>query len=119
MAEGAKNNTRRHLNQTFFERFYLDDTEVVDDQRTPLFEEIAETQQIYLAPDHSTTTGINPTGSRTPHGAPPTPEHERSPRDAEASQAHPEPPSLAGVLKDASSSKAALVGLTGFEPATT
>ena len=115
----AKNPARRHLNQTFFERFYLDDTQVVDDEKTPLFQEMADAKAAYLERRDAAGTGIAMIGKRSKHRTAVDPKHEGSPRDAEASQVHPERPTLAGVLTDASSSKAAMVGLTGFEPATT
>lgn len=38
---------RRHLNQTFYERFYIDELEVVDDEKTPLFAEIHQASTDY------------------------------------------------------------------------
>lgn len=40
---------RRHLNQAFYERFYIDDLEVVDDQKTPLFADLHEAAASYSA----------------------------------------------------------------------
>jgi site-specific DNA recombinase len=43
----STNVVRRHLNQTFYERFYLNDLEVVEDDRTPLFAELEEARQAW------------------------------------------------------------------------
>ncbi|GAB2694244.1 hypothetical protein GCM10027089_14650 [Nocardia thraciensis] len=115
----AKNPARRHLNQTFFERFYLDDTRVVEDQKTPLFQELAEAKAVHQQRQTTTGTGIGKINERANHTRTPSHRNARSPRDAEASSVHPKSPTLAGVLTDAGSSKAAMVGVTGFEPATT
>src|SRR5581483_2592595 len=45
---------RRHLNQTFYERFYIDDLEVADDRKTPLFAEIHK-----AAADHRRTANTD------------------------------------------------------------
>jgi site-specific DNA recombinase len=41
------NDVRRHLNQTFYERFYLDDLEVTDDEKTQIFSEIEQAATAY------------------------------------------------------------------------
>lgn len=39
--------SRCHLNQTFYERFYIDDLEVVDGEKTPLFTQIHQAATDY------------------------------------------------------------------------
>ncbi len=41
------NGVRRNLNQTFFEKFYIDDLDVIDDELTPLFAEIHQAKHAF------------------------------------------------------------------------
>ncbi len=99
----VSNAARRHLNQTFFERIYLDDSRVTRDQKTPIFQEIADAKRAYLGEGVDTVTS-----------------HSRSPRIAEASAVSTKTdlPTLSRVFTVNGSSKPVMVGVTGFEPAT-
>ncbi|MEW1737581.1 recombinase family protein [Nocardia beijingensis] len=96
----AANTVRRHLNQAFYQRFYLDDLEVADDEKTPVAAELHEAAHLH----HDITP---------PNG--------KSPRSAEALSRSTEVglPPVTGVRPVTGLSKATMVGLTGFEPATT
>lgn len=102
---------RRHLNQTFFERFYVDQVDklVVTDEKTPLVDELLEASRICTS---------RPTNLRT------SADHSRgrkrgSPRQAKASlQTKSAYPTLAGVFPVTGSSKAVMVELRGLEPLT-
>ncbi len=144
-AEGG-NTVRRLLNQTFYERFYVDeiaDTTVPDDEKTPLFEELHEANRTHR---QRTTSGegITTATRRAVHApqkandgqAGTGPDiadhrhigtgHDKSPRDAEApastdaesSSAAFTEPSLADVLSVNDSSTALMVELRGIEPLT-
>lgn len=91
---------RRHLNQTFYERFYLDDLEVTDDKKTALFEEIHQAVTKY----HQTVLTTN---------------KEEYPREAEASlSTSTDPLTLSDLFSVKVSSKPVMVGRAGLEPAT-
>jgi len=104
---------RRHLNQTFYTCFYIDDLEVTDDVKAPLFAELHEAGGQYTELRKRTSTLPIPVNALST-------ETDTSPRQAEALVA-----TGTGLLRLTSvfpvnvSSKAVLVGLTGFEPATT
>ena len=104
---------RRHLNQTFYNRFYIDDLEVTDDLKTPLFAELHEAQSVYGQRKRRIGTLPVPVDALST-------EDEKSPRKAEALAATgTDSLRLTSVFSATGSSKAVLVGLTGFEPATT
>ncbi|MET9216236.1 MULTISPECIES: hypothetical protein [unclassified Nocardia] len=70
----APDNVRRHLNQAFYDRFYLDDLEVADDTKTPIFTELHEAKQAHRRRQvRSAGCGHTP------------PKQQKSPRAAEAS----------------------------------
>ncbi|WP_433603564.1 recombinase family protein [Nocardia sp. CA-135953] len=62
----ASTTDRRQLNQTFYERFYLDHFEVVDDKKTPLFAELHDAQQEYQQ-HRTTSSGVTLAGQRAGH----------------------------------------------------
>ncbi|MDZ7886591.1 MAG: hypothetical protein U5N53_28475 [Mycobacterium sp.] len=39
---------RRHLNQTFYEQLYIDDTEIIDGPRTPLFADLHAAKRVFM-----------------------------------------------------------------------
>jgi site-specific DNA recombinase len=91
---------RRHLNQTFYERFYLDDLEVTDDEKTPLFAEI-----------HQAVTNYRRTAQTT--------DEQESPREVEAFLiSSTDPLTLSDLFSVKVSSKPVMVGRAGLEPAT-
>jgi site-specific DNA recombinase len=90
---------RRHLNQTFYERFYIDDLEVAGDEKTPLFTEI-----------HQAATDYN---------RPPQKDQQESPRNAEAFlSTSTDRLTLSDLFSVKVSSKAVMVGRAGLKPAT-
>jgi site-specific DNA recombinase len=90
---------RRHLNQTFYEGFYIDDLEVAGDEKTPLFAEIRQ--------------------AATDYRRPPQNDQQESPRNAEAfSRTLTGLPTLSDLFSVEVSSKAVMVGRAGLEPAT-
>jgi site-specific DNA recombinase len=92
---------RRHLNQTFYERFYIDDLEVTDDEKTPLFAEIHQ-----AATDYGQVVGNRRT-------------QQESPRAAEAFLSiSTDPLTLSDLRAVKVSSKPVMVGRAGLEPAT-
>ncbi|MGK8508233.1 recombinase zinc beta ribbon domain-containing protein [Nocardia asiatica] len=123
---------RRLLNETFFERFYLDDPDVADDEKTPLFTELhdahrayrqratAEAEGMRLASDragHHPTSGSKGARRRKrPPASDPAAEQQVSTGNAPGND---NGLTLASVFSVTGSGKAVLVGLTGFEPATT
>lgn len=132
-ADGA-DTVRRLLNQTFYERLYVDEgigTIVSEDEKTPLFEELHQASRT-LQRRTATGTGITTATARSAHSQPhgphfqPTTRYDKSPRDAEAlastdaesSSVVPIEPSLADVLSVNDSSTALMVGDRGFEPLT-
>jgi site-specific DNA recombinase len=148
MYRDGADNVRRLLNQTFFDRFYVDettDTIVPADEKTPLFAELHEANRIHQR--RTAGRGIAAvshaahgwTGDTTGHqGTHPEPSDHRAthrhtevrnsknPRDAGASVSTdasssstvPSEPSLADVLSVSGSSTALMVGDRGFEPLT-
>lgn len=123
---------RRLLNETFFEQFYLDDPDVAADQKTPLFTELHDAHRAYRQRATAEAEGMRLASDRAGHhpasgskGAkrrkrPPTPDP-----TAEQQVSMGNGPgndsglTLASVFSVTGSGKAVLVGLTGFEPATT
>jgi site-specific DNA recombinase len=97
----VSNRVRRHLNQTFFHKFYLDDLEVIDDQLSPLFAEVHHAKEAFVA---------NQIGSY---------QRQESPRKTGALN-YPKTDllTLASVFSDKGSSKTVMVGRAGLEPAT-
>ncbi|GFG50806.1 recombinase family protein [Mycolicibacterium agri] len=91
---------RGNLNDTFFEKLYIDDCEVVHDELKPPFVEIAEASRVKAA--------VGTANART--------------KDAVSSgstkNSKTAPPGLAGIFLASGSSKAGLVGRAGLEPAT-
>ncbi|MFF0527793.1 recombinase family protein [Nocardia amikacinitolerans] len=122
---------RRLLNETFFERFYLDDPDVATDEKTPLFSELHDAHRAYRHRETTGADGIRLASDRTGHhrgtGAKSSGQRKRSSSSGDGNsalddQAVPENGNgltLASVFSVTGSGKAALVGLTGFEPATT
>jgi site-specific DNA recombinase len=91
---------RRHLNQTFYERFYIDDLEVADDEKTPLFAEMHQAATEYRQPARTT-------------------DQQESPRQAEAFlSTSTDLLTLSDLLSVKVSSKAVMVGRVGLEPTT-
>ncbi|MFD3431267.1 recombinase family protein [Nocardia fluminea] len=105
----ATDSVRRHLNQAFYQRFYIDDLEVATDQKTPIATELQEAAHAY----HGKTIS---TAEDDAH-----PQNVKSPRIAEALSISTgvDPLPVTGVQPVTGLSEATLVGLTGFEPATT
>ncbi len=94
-------NVRRHLNQTFYECFYVDDQEVVGDRKTPLFAEISEAAATYRE-------------RHVVHG-----QKQEDLRQAEAvSSTSADPLTLSDLFPVEVSSKPVMVELRGFEPLT-
>lgn len=88
---------RRHLNQTFYERFYIDDLEVAGDQKTPMFAELSEAEAAYCRPTYAN--------------------HQNSLRDAEAVvSTSTDSLTLSDLFSVKVSSKPVMVELRGFEP---
>ncbi len=123
-------NIRRHLNQTFYERFYIDQIEVVDDQKAPLFAELHEAEQVYNETKADGTlnrTRAQRRGQMPSHGdsgagtALTRAQHGGSPRYAEASSSSTRTDRF--VLSDlfhlvGVSNKPVMVGPVGLEPTT-
>ncbi|WP_083905781.1 ABC transporter transmembrane domain-containing protein [Nocardia transvalensis] len=113
---------RRLLNETFFERFYLDDPEVADDQKTPLFTELHDAHLAYRQRSTDAAEGVQLASKRAEHGAGGSKGSRRRKRPPSSDDGNPENENrltLASVFSVTGSDKAVLVGLTGFEPATT
>ncbi|BDB41263.1 hypothetical protein IWGMT90018_17090 [Mycobacterium kiyosense] len=98
--QNGSNQVRRNLNDTFFQKLYIDDCEVVHDELKPLFAEIAEAKRAMMAlgtadarfRDATTADSVN-NNKTAPLG-------------------------LAGIFLASGSSKAGLVELRGLEPLT-
>lgn len=58
---------RRLLNETFFERFYLDDPEVADDDKTPLFTELHDAHRAYRHRTATAPSGVQLAVDRAEH----------------------------------------------------
>ncbi len=87
----SAHHARRLLNQTFYERFYVDDLTIADDEKTPLFAEI------HTAAHHD----------RRPPSA-----HKNSPREAEAVlSSSTDLLTLTDLFSDTVSSRTVMVGL--------
>ncbi|MGU3500922.1 recombinase family protein [Mycobacterium sp. C31M] len=100
---------RRHLNQTFYERLYIDDTEIVDSPLTPLFADLQAAKDVF----------VQQSASRAIAGETSL-QHKKNPRQTGVLRCTgTDLLTLASVFSDTGSSKNVLVGLTGFEPATT
>ncbi|MGW5376457.1 hypothetical protein ACWESM_13510 [Nocardia sp. NPDC003999] len=123
---------RRLLNETFFERFYLDDPDVAADEKTPLFTELHDAHRAYLQRATAEAEGMRLASDRAGHhpasGSKGSERRKRPPAsDPTAEQQVNEGKfpgndsglTLVSVFSVTGSGKAALVGLTGFEPATT
>ncbi len=94
------NKVRRSLNQTFYQRFYVDDLEVTGDDKTPLFGEIHEARMNYARYESA-------------------PEMQESPREAEAFlSTSTDLLTLTDILPVKVSSKPVMVELRGLEPLT-
>ncbi|MDO3334170.1 hypothetical protein [Mycobacteroides abscessus] len=92
---------RRHLHQTFYERFYLDNLEVTDDAKTPLFADITAARTAF-ARTKTDSTSADGTSKNTAQ--------QENLRTAEASRTLTDSLTLADVLPVTVSSKAVLVG---------
>lgn len=94
----GNNQVRRNLNDTFFQKLYIDDCEVVEDELRPLFAELTATKKAVLAGHHLATykTGEPGAPAKTKTGL----------------------PGLAGIFLADGSSKTVLVELRGIEPLT-
>jgi site-specific DNA recombinase len=92
---------RRNLNDTFFEKLYIDDCEVTHDVLKPLFAEIAEAKKAMLAVAavRDTDTQAISTSGKVKNNK-------------------TVPPGLAGIFLANGSSKTGLVELRGLEPLT-
>lgn len=110
--QGADDATRRLLNETFYERFYLDDLEVVEDDKTPIMHELHDAHCAYRQHHAAVPDGLALVEERAGHPA------KRAALNGEPPQKDQSGPSLASVFSVAGSTKAAHVGMTGFEPAT-
>ena len=106
--------TRRHLNETFFERFFLDDesVRVTQDLRRKPFDEFPEAVAAHQ--------GLTRFGAGWEHGAPPSIREQvkRRPVPSDRSPSHDRTPVLADLFLSNVSSKRVLVELRGFEPLT-
>jgi hypothetical protein len=89
---------RRNLNDTFFQKLYIDDCEVVEDELKPLFAELSEAKRAVLAVQQSESRNAS--------------EPERPRNDKTGLHG------LAGIFSANGSSKTVLVELRGFEPLT-
>ncbi|BBZ06942.1 hypothetical protein MDOR_11110 [Mycolicibacterium doricum] len=97
--QNGNSQIRRNLNDTFFQRLYIDDCEVTHDVLKPLFDDIAEAKKVMTAVAADTGTTAPVASQRTKNNK-------------------TAPPGLAGILLASGSSKADLVELRGFEPLT-
>lgn len=113
--ERMPNDIRRHLNQTFYDRFLVDDLEVVHDRKMSLFDELHQAERVYELARGQARSAPTATNSLSSSA------NDRGPRLARASDvtSGTDLLGLPGVFSVTGSSKAVLVGLTGFEPATT
>lgn len=100
------NDIRRHLNQAFYERLYIDDMDVADDQRTPLFADLEAAKHAFI--QRRNDLAETPNASETKTGT-----DEENPRQTGALRnSGTDSLTLAGVFLDTGSSKNVLVGLT-------
>ncbi|MBH0779945.1 recombinase zinc beta ribbon domain-containing protein [Nocardia sp. NEAU-351] len=131
----AADDARRLLNQTFYERFFVDDTTetiVSDSTRTPLLQEFYEATHAHQRNRASTPgAGIVATRARQRHASPDghdvrgaSPAHDKSPDRLHAVEA-PDPDNtktdsltLADVFSVNGLNKAVMVGAEGIEPPT-
>lgn len=95
----GNNQVRRNFNDTFFQKLYIDDCEVVRDELKPPFAELTEAKKAIRAATANTDTN-------TPVAA------------GRAKNNKTAPLELAGIFLASGSSKADLVGRAGLEPAT-
>ncbi len=122
---------RRLLNETFYERFYLDDPDVADDEKTPLFADLHDAHLVYRQQSATAPEGVQIAVNRAGHrstgpsaGSKPSKRHPpTSGRGAntvsdQTAHGYDEGLTLASVFSVTGSGKALLVGMTGFEPAT-
>lgn len=107
----AEPKIRRHLNQTFYDAFYVDEIEVVDDDKKPLFGELHDAVRVYREERAQRPAPVEAFSDRT---------HEKSPHTVEApsSSTVTDPLTLSDVFRVRVSSKAVMVGRAGLEPAT-
>ncbi len=108
--QNADPNARRHLNQTFYDKFFVDELEVVDDDKKPLFSELHEALAVYR------DAWEYPAAAETLHHR----QKQRSPHDVEAPRMSTATalPTLADVFRVRGLSKAVMVELRGLEPLT-
>jgi site-specific DNA recombinase len=99
----ATNDGRRDLNQAFFERLYLDDHNVVDAVLTDALIELSAANQRY-SESRANASGMADTA--------------RGPGNEARSSGESHSVVLADVFSALGSSKTNMVGVTGFEPAT-
>ncbi len=97
--QNGNSQVRRNLNDTFFQKLYIDDCEVTHDELKPIFADITEAKKVIQAV--TTNTGTTTTVAT-----------DRTTNNKTAS------PGLAGILLASGSSKADLVELRGIEPLT-
>ena len=106
--------TRRHLNETFFERFFLDDepVRVTQELRRKPFDEFPEAVAAHQ--------GLACLSSGWKHGAPPSIREKtrKRPAPSDRSHSHNRTPVLADLFRSSVSSKRVLVELRGLEPLT-
>ncbi|MFI6169043.1 recombinase family protein [Nocardia sp. NPDC051052] len=114
---------RRHLNQTFYERLYIDDLAVTD-EKTSLFAELHDAGRAYCQNNATTSRPTSRRGPKLPQNHPTgenDPQQQESPRDAEALLSRSTDSgslTLTDVFSVNVSSKAVMVELRGLEPLT-
>lgn len=97
--QNGNSQIRRNLNDTFFQKLYIDDCEVTDDVLKPPFAEFAEAKKVLTAVTALAANTTAVASSRT--------------KNNKAA-----PPELASIFLASGSSKADLVELRGLEPLT-
>jgi site-specific DNA recombinase len=115
----APDDARRQLNEAFFRRFYLDDdpVAVVSDERKPPFDEIRDANQVYRQ-YKELTPGKRPRTSKTGQVQTISTQANRRRSLTAATPDEHLTAVLADVFTVGGSSTRVMVGLAGFEPAT-
>jgi site-specific DNA recombinase len=121
----APDETRRQLNATFYQRFYLDDvpTAVASDERKPPFDEIRRASWVYGRYKAITVGQVVParqarTDQVSPESTGGGTEANRRSSLATGTPASDETLTLADIFSVSGSSKRVVVELRGFEPLT-
>jgi site-specific DNA recombinase len=113
----APDDTRRQLNQTFYQRFYLNDDNhvaVTNDVLNPPFDEIQEASWVYQR-QKDLALGHRTSGNRLPV-LPTRPTNENRPGHKTGPVQDHQTPVLADIFRVSGSSKRVMVELRGFEP---